>query len=624
MDMTIDQQVALDEALVPPAGRLRIGRRNFHLQSNISSKESTLQLVHNGEIRRLTDVNINKLHQTWRSFTAIINKCLSGKSSGYDSQWLSQAQILWGFYHKRNVDFAYLLWEDFVYQVKHKDTKKSNEMYYPRFTKVIIHYFMSKDPSIPRRNKVNWHYVRDDQMFTTIKLTKSSSDTTVTHPPTTTAGTRLFTSAKGKQPAKASKAKSLTTLSEAEQLKLAMKRSLQQTHISQASGSGADEGTGNIQGVLGVHTDESDEEISWKSSDEEDYDDEGSDDQDDDDAQDDDDDQDDANKDDDDQEEGNDDDQDFDEEGEEFIHLRLTIHDEEETRDGERFDPIPKTPENTNDEGNSEENLGLNVGKEEGQDEKDDEDELYRDANVNLQGRGGMLNPTPDARIDSIFETTSQMDVQALTTVAPLPLFAPTLTPSTNAIITIVQQAPTPLTTPPSTLLQNLPNFGLLFGFDHRLKTLEDNFFKFVQTNQFVRAVSSILGIVKRYMDQWMNEAVKTMNKQLKAEVLTRSSNSSNTSYVVAADLLEMELKKILIGKMKGNKERKEPESVSAPKKKATRSAGKSTQGSKSRQTSTSEFAIAEEPMLTTHEMEEPSHPVFKTGADDQPIAESS
>nr|GFC67100.1 hypothetical protein [Tanacetum cinerariifolium] len=73
-------------------------------------------------------------------------------------------------YHKKIIDFAYLLWEDFVYQVEHKDVKKSNEMYYPRFTKVIIYYFMTKDPSILRRNKVNWHYVRDDKMFTMIKL----------------------------------------------------------------------------------------------------------------------------------------------------------------------------------------------------------------------------------------------------------------------------------------------------------------------------------------------------------------------------------------------------------------------------------------------------------------------
>nr|GFB43601.1 hypothetical protein [Tanacetum cinerariifolium] len=46
MDTTIDQQVAMDEALVPHAKRLRIGRSNFHLLSDIKSKESTLQLVY--------------------------------------------------------------------------------------------------------------------------------------------------------------------------------------------------------------------------------------------------------------------------------------------------------------------------------------------------------------------------------------------------------------------------------------------------------------------------------------------------------------------------------------------------------------------------------------------------
>nr|GEW88925.1 retrotransposon protein, putative, Ty1-copia subclass [Tanacetum cinerariifolium] len=46
MDTTIDQQVAMDEALVPHAKRLRIGRSNFRLLSDIKSKESTLQLVY--------------------------------------------------------------------------------------------------------------------------------------------------------------------------------------------------------------------------------------------------------------------------------------------------------------------------------------------------------------------------------------------------------------------------------------------------------------------------------------------------------------------------------------------------------------------------------------------------
>nr|GFA38152.1 hypothetical protein [Tanacetum cinerariifolium] len=52
MDITIDQQVALDEAIVPFASSLRIGKRNFCLKSDISSKESTLQLAY--DVLRLT------------------------------------------------------------------------------------------------------------------------------------------------------------------------------------------------------------------------------------------------------------------------------------------------------------------------------------------------------------------------------------------------------------------------------------------------------------------------------------------------------------------------------------------------------------------------------------------
>ncbi|GKG43122.1 hypothetical protein Tco_0479806, partial [Tanacetum coccineum] len=64
------------------------------------------------------------------------------------------------------------------------------------------------------------------------------------------------------------KSKGLTVLSEvalteAEQIKLATKRSLIQTHNSQANNSGADEGTGSIPGVPDQPTYKSnDEQIS--------------------------------------------------------------------------------------------------------------------------------------------------------------------------------------------------------------------------------------------------------------------------------------------------------------------------------------------------------------------------
>nr|GEV47291.1 hypothetical protein [Tanacetum cinerariifolium] len=392
-------------------------------------------LGHSGKIRKLTDVSINKLHQPWRSLVAIINKCLSGKSTGYDVLWLSQAQILWGMYHKKNVYFAYLLWEDFVYQVELKDAKKSNEMYYPRFIKLTNEdiknseaykeYYVVASGAAPLKTKAS------------VRKTKSSFNTTIT--PLTVAGTRLSTSTKGKQPAKASKAK--------------------------------DEGTGIIPGVLDVPTEESDEEISYKSSDEDDdvEVDERSNDQDDDDDHDDDD------QDDDDQDEGDDDDQDTDNDGDEFVHPKLSIHKERETKDEKSFDPIVQTLKNSDDKGNDDACLGLNVGSEEGHDADDDDEKLYRDVNINLE------------------------------------------------------------------------------------------------------AFSSIPGIVERYMDQRMAEAVKiikeqvkeqvkvkvskilpkfekTMNEQIEAKVLTRSSNSSKTSYAVAADLSKMELKKILIEKIVSNK----------------------------------------------------------------------
>nr|GEV71720.1 hypothetical protein [Tanacetum cinerariifolium] len=67
-----------------------------------------------------------------------------------------------------------------------------------------------------------------------------------------------------------------------------------------------------------------------------------------------------------------------------------------------------------------------------------------------------------------------------------------------------------------------------------------------------------------------------------------------------------------------------EQASASTPSEKATEGAGGSTTGSQSRQKSTSKSAFAEEPVQTTCQMEETPHPVFETGADDQPIIQTS
>nr|GFA46780.1 hypothetical protein [Tanacetum cinerariifolium] len=275
-------------------------------------------------------------------------------------------------------------------------------------------------------------------------------------------------------------------------------------------------------------------------------------------------------------------------------------------KDEESFDPIPKIPENNDDEGNGEEHLGINVGREEGHGKEEEEDGLYRDVNIN-QGIGiqttqefkdshvtltlvnpdgqqqsssvstqfvtSMLNPTPNVGIELIFETTSQMDVQTPTSVAPLPMSAPTITPPTIATITTTLQAPTPPTIAPSTRLQDLPNFSSLFGFDNRLKTLESNFSEFMQTNQFVGARN----LYKAFVDAY--ESDKIILDTYGDTVTLKRRHDDDTDKDEEPS----------VGSDRGSKRRREgnePESASAPTEKATRSAGKSTQWSKSRQTS--------------------------------------
>nr|GFC40476.1 hypothetical protein [Tanacetum cinerariifolium] len=46
------------------------------------------------------------------------------------------------------------------------------------------------------------------------------------------------------------------------------------------------------------------------------------------------------------------------------------------------------------------------------------------------------------------------------------------------------------------------------FRFEERLRLLETSFSEYRQTNQFADAVSAIPGIVHKYMDQQMKEAV--------------------------------------------------------------------------------------------------------------------
>ncbi|GJV79715.1 hypothetical protein Tco_1515585 [Tanacetum coccineum] len=123
MDTTKAQQKALDDDLVAPANhalKLTSFYKAFEITAGVPEiyidmlqiypklpgqkfedppfEEEILSFIrdlgHTGEIKVLSDVNVNHMHQPWRSFAAIINKCLSEKTTGLESLRLSRAQIL--------------------------------------------------------------------------------------------------------------------------------------------------------------------------------------------------------------------------------------------------------------------------------------------------------------------------------------------------------------------------------------------------------------------------------------------------------------------------------------------------------------------------------------------------
>ncbi|GJW71053.1 hypothetical protein Tco_0127970 [Tanacetum coccineum] len=265
-------------------------------------------------------------------------------------------------------------------------------MYYPRFTKVIINHFMSQDQSILRRNKVDWHMASDDPILTTMRFIPHHEvvqkygailpDNLTTQAMKESEAYKTYyafatgkaipkpkyvcrpTKEKTEQAPKASFDKRIKATAKVARSGK-KKQHCQRTKDSYLELHCAHEGTGVTPGVPDVPTYRSDDEqISWKSSDEEDDDEANINKEDDDIADDDDVD----NVDDMDQEDDN-----------EQMKERQDEEDNEEEGSDLRVQ-IPSHYESTDDEDSDEETQGANVEGE----EMDEEETIKRRVNDTL------------------------------------------------------------------------------------------------------------------------------------------------------------------------------------------------------------------------------------------------
>ncbi|GJW70570.1 hypothetical protein Tco_0127487 [Tanacetum coccineum] len=385
-----------------------------------------------------------------------------------------------------------------------------------------------------------------------------------------TKGTRIKTKAKvgksdkKKQPAKKPKANGLVVLSEvalteAEQLKLATKRSKTYFHVSHTSGSSDGVDTQSKR-VLDVPINESEsEKESWGDSEEEDdNDDDGNNDDDDGESDDHDDDSDDERTESDrdeildpnltnveqteHEEEDVDDSTEYYEEEEEKIDDEETINDEEDDRQVEE-DAHVLTPV-------------LDTQK---ADEPVQSSFVSSDFTSKLQN---LENPSPaDNEIASLMETSARhaMAVPKITSG-----FTTTIPPPPPFFNPLPQQAtptPTPTTYEATTSFPSLPNFSSVFKFNDRVTNLEKDLSEIKQVDQYAQALSSIPTIVDRYIDnklgEAINKAIQAYNLDCRQEAQDEKNESSSqprSTYEAAAALFEFELTKILIDKIEKNK----------------------------------------------------------------------
>nr|GEY85842.1 hypothetical protein [Tanacetum cinerariifolium] len=255
----------------------------------------------------------------------------------------------------------------------------------------------------------------------------SASSTTPPTPiatptPTTTfvAAPRLsVAAAKGKQPARATSPTDPLDVerTEAEQLKIVLRRSRQETHISQQRGSGTDEGTGSKPGVPDVPSDDSEEELSWNSFDDEDVDE---------------------------QTKGRDA-----SEGEKTNESDDDNDDQEEAEKG-NDDDVDEVTESDKGEDDATES------------DRESEDEETR-------GRG--LQVSQETEDSHVILTPTQSDAQQESSST-----SSFMTNLLNPLIDPASQPPTPPIQIPSLDLQSLPTFASVFRFEDRVKLLEVNF----------------------------------------------------------------------------------------------------------------------------------------------------
>ncbi|GJW59235.1 hypothetical protein Tco_0105966 [Tanacetum coccineum] len=571
----------------------RVQGRDF---DPLPSEEDTVSFLrdlgHTGVINSLNDVVVDQMHQPWRTFAALINRSLSGKTTGLDKLRLSRAQIIWGMYFQKNIDYVELLWEDFTYQIDNKEFKKQEKMWVPP---KVARKFKKASPSKKESDLVpgDKEPVKKGKRLKTPAKKSASKPATgivIKEPP-------VETKSKGKEKEKVDVAHekriellSEVALTEKALLKEVRKKSLKDFHKTHPSGSGTvavkPPSVEKITPpITSEGTDDSNNE--QESSDE-------------------------SSK----------------QENESEEHESDSEQDEESEDDNQEEEEIDQENESEDDELKSDEEQGMDDTTDQFDDDADERlEEPTQTATDIVQGEGTDAEMTESQQGNENLETTQEQVVEdahvTISTVtkktevpvtsssrssdlaskflnfsdiphtdaeivSPLDVpvhhevprtQAPTLLsipvsviPESSPVFTNIPQSshtftPTPILatpTPPPTIqttnpLSNLPDFSSVFRFNDRISALEKEVVELKKDPLHIQLTS----LVDEHLDTRLGETreeevsnfappvIEKLFHETRDEVtLAKASSQPQSTYEAASTLTEFELKKILLDKM--------------------------------------------------------------------------
>ncbi|GJY34122.1 hypothetical protein Tco_0418591 [Tanacetum coccineum] len=448
---------------------------------------------------QVINVIVDHLHQPWRTFASIINKCLCGKVSGLDKIQLSRVQILYGIL---------ITW-----------TLKQDKTFYPRFKKIIIHHFLDKDKSISMRNRTFMHTAHDDSLLGAepLKLRKSQkkSDSAILseESPSKKKSTKAKKVAatkpkptKKKAPVKADRCKGLNVLfevalSEADHLKKAIERSKKDSHASHPCSSSIDERTDksiSMRNRTFMHTAHDDSLLGtmrfisrhadtqvygaikpyWT-----------------------------------------------------LLLIRLIMRLLQEAEPPK----LRKSQKKSDSAILSEESNLRN------EDAKMTDGDQTRADQQNVSQESGFEQVEEDAHVTLTLVINTQKTDDTMQSSSVSSDFTRKLlnlenpSPADNEIASLMD------TTVSTTSFPALPDFASVFKFNERVTNLEKDLSEIKQVNQYAKVLSSI-------------PTINNVAKSLEAAILTRSTSQPKSTYEAASSLSEFELTNILINKMDKNK----------------------------------------------------------------------